>query len=124
MLEVDLRNFLLKQEKITDLINTRIYPGWIPQNAEMPSVAFFIVSGVRHHDIDVAFPRIQMSIFSKRYVEAKEISNRIVDCLRRFKGQMGNTSVLQIVFENEYDQYEPDTGLYHIAIDFKIIYRE
>lgn len=124
MLEIDLRNYLLEQEKLTDLINTRIYPGWIPKDAIMPSVAFLIVSGSRHHDIDVAFPRVQLSVFAKRYLEAKEIASEIIKGLRRYKGMMGSTSVLQIVLESEYDMYESDTKLHHIAIDFKIIYWE
>lgn len=124
MLEVDLRNYLLEQEELTKLINTRVYPGWIPKNAEMPSVAFFVVSGAKHHDIDVAYPRIQFSTFANRYLDAKKIAKVIVDSLRRYKGKMGNTNILQIVLQNEYDMHESDTGLYHVAIDFKIIYRE
>lgn len=124
MLEIDLRNYLLEQESVTDLIGNRFYPGWIPKNAVMPSVAFFIVSGSRYHDIDIAYPRVQMSIFSKRYLEAKKIASNIINCLRRFKGIMGDTKIIQIVFENEHDMFESDTEIHHIAVDFKIIYRE
>lgn len=124
MIEVDLRNFLLTHESLTSKISTRLYPGWIPENADMPSVAFLIVSGVSHHNIDVAYPRIQFSCFSSRYLEAKEIANEIKAILQRFSGKMGNTRIIQAVFQNEYDNYEKDTKLYHVAIDFKIIYWE
>lgn len=124
MLEIDLRNYILEQQEISDVIGNRLYPMWIPENAKMPSVAFFNVSNPSHHDIDVAFPRIQFSIFSDGYLEAKSISKLIKESLNRFKGELGSTNVIQIAYQNEYENYESDTGLYHIAIDFKIIYWE
>lgn len=124
MLEVDLREYLLENEELTSLIGTRLYPGWIPENAKMPSIAYFTVHGKRHHDIAVAYPRIQFSIFSSRYLEAKKIANVIKNLLQRYKGEMGSSKIIQGAFQNEYDMYESDRGLYHIAIDFKIIYWE
>lgn len=124
LLEVDVRNFLLSHASLKSLIGTRLYPGWIPENAQMPSVAFLGVSGVRHHDIDVAYPRYQFSIFSPRYLEAKEIAKEIREILQRFKGKMGGTNIIQVAFQNEYETYEQNTKLYHIAIDFKFIYWE
>src|SRR5690625_6873728 len=77
----------------------------------MPSMAFFVVSNPSHHDINVSFPRIQFSIFSTRHSETKEISKFLKDSLNRFKGKLGNTDVIQIVYQNEYENYESDTGL-------------
>lgn len=124
MLETKLRSFILEHQEITEIIGNRFYPGWIPENATMPSVAYMTISKPSHHDIDVSYPRMQFSIFSERYIQAKEIANLLKDKLNRFKGMFGDTSILQIAYQNEYDLYEEDTGLYHIAIDFKIIYWE
>ena len=124
MFEVDLRNYLISQEPLKKLIGSKIYPGWIPENAKMPAIAFLEVSGVRHHNIDVAYPRFQFSIFSSRYLEAKEIANEVRNSLQRYKGKMGNTRVIQAVFQNEYESYEEDTLLYHVAVDFKFIFWE
>lgn len=121
MLEVDIRNYLLSHEPLKLKIGNRLYPGWIPENATMPSVAFLGVSRPSHHDIDVAYPRIQFSVFSPKYIEAKEIIAEIRKTLQRFKGKMGKTNIIQAVFENEYENFEKDTKLYHIAIDFKFI---
>lgn len=124
MLVTDLRDYLLSFNSLKSYIGKRLYPGWIPENAAMPSVAYLCVSGVRHFDIDVAYPRYQFSVFSSRYLEAKEIAAEIRNILQRFKGKMGNTTIIQVIFQNEYENYEKDTKLYHIAIDFKFIYRE
>jgi len=124
LLETDLRTYLLSFDSLKNKIGNRLYPVWIPQNAEMPSVAYVEVSRPSHHDIDVAFPRIQFSVFSNRYIEAKEISKEIRKILQRFKGKMGNTTVIQIAYENEYEVYERDTNRYHVATDYKIIHWE
>ncbi|MEK5038909.1 tail completion protein gp17 [Sporosarcina sp. FSL K6-3457] len=124
MIAVDLRNHLLAQPRLKELLDTRVHPGWIPENATMPSVAYLEISGARHHNIDVAFPRYQFSVFSTRYTEAKEIEKEIRYAFQRFKGNMGSTRIIQGVYENSVDQYEDRTKLYHIAIDFKFIYRE
>lgn len=124
MFSTALRTYLLSVPEITASIGSRLYPGWIPENAPMPSVAYLEVSGVRHHDIDVAYPRYQFSCFSTRYLEAKEVADEIRNALQRYKGDMGNTRVIQGVHEGSFEQYERDTGIYHVAIDFKIIYRE
>lgn len=114
----------MEHQEITDIIGNRLYPGWIPENAIMPSVAYVTISKPAHHDIDVAFPRMQFSVFSTRYIEAKQIAKLLKEKLNRFKGQLGNANIIQIVYQNEYDMYESDTKLYHVAIDFKIIYWE
>ncbi|MFS0820759.1 DUF3168 domain-containing protein [Bacillus sp. 1P02SD] len=124
MIETDLRDYLLTHDSLTALIGNKLYPGWIPENAKMPSVAYLGVSGVRHHDIDVAYPRYQFSCFSPRYLEAKAIAAELREILQRFKGKMGNSNIIQVAFQNEYENYEKDTKLYHIAIDFKFIYWE
>jgi hypothetical protein len=107
-----------------NLVGSRIYPGWIPENAIMPAVAFLVISDTNHHDISVAFPRMQFSVFSPRYLEAKEIADVIKKSLKRFKGDMGGTPVIQIVFENGYETFENASRIYHVVLDFKIIYWE
>ncbi|MBS4191745.1 hypothetical protein KHA94_16265 [Bacillus sp. FJAT-49705] len=124
MLETDLRTYLLTFDSLKSKISNRLYPGWIPENAVMPSVAYLGISRPSHHDIDVAYPRYQFSVFSPKYIEAKEIVAEIRGILQRFKGQMGNSNIIQVVYENEYENYEKDTKLYHIAIDFKFIFWE
>lgn len=124
LLETDIREYLLSHESLKLKIGSRLYPGWIPENATMPSVAFLCVSGVQHHDIDVGYPRYQFSVFSPRYIEGKEIAAEIRNALQRFKGKMGNSNIIQVAFQNEYETYEQNTKLYHIAVDFKFIYWE
>ncbi|MEK8132911.1 DUF3168 domain-containing protein [Paenibacillus filicis] len=124
MLTTDLRDYLLQVKEISDLIGKRVYPGWFPENVTYPAVAYLEVSGVAHHDIRVGYPRYQFSCIAPRYLDAKAVSDSIRDALQRFKGQMGSTRIIQGVWEGSREFYESDTKLYHIATDFKMIYRE
>lgn len=124
MLETDLANYLKNYQPLKDLIGGRIYPGVIPENGTKPAVAYYEISAPSHHDIDVSFPRFQFSCFSKRYTESKQIRQEIENALKRFKGRMGNTRIIQGVVAGKYELYEKDTKLYNAIIDIKIIYWE
>lgn len=123
-IETKLRDYLLSIKEIQSAVGNRIYPGWLPEKPTYPAIAYLAVSGVAHHNIPVAYPRFQFSVFSTKYGEAKELAEEIRSALQRYKGNMGGVRVLQGVWEGSRDMYESDTKLYHIATDFKIIYRE
>lgn len=123
-LETKLRDYLLSIKEIQSFVGTRIYPGWLPEKPTYPAIAYLEISGVAHHNISVAYPRFQFSVFSPKYGEAKGLAEEIRNALQRYKGNMGGVRVLQGVWEGSRDMYESDTRLYHIATNFKIIYRE
>ncbi|OMD85615.1 hypothetical protein BSK49_19050 [Paenibacillus odorifer] len=124
VIETKLRDYLLSINEIQSLVGNRIYPGWLPEKPTYPAIAYLVISGVAHHNIPVSYPRFQFSVFSTKYGEAKELAEKIRSALQRYKGNMGGVRVLQGVWEGSRDMYESDTKLYHIATDFKIIYRE
>ncbi|ETT46273.1 hypothetical protein BSK66_25515 [Paenibacillus odorifer] len=123
-IETKLRDYLLSIKEIQSVVGNRIHPGWLPEKPTYPAIAYLAISGVSHHNIPVAYPRFQFSVFSTKYGEAKELAEEIRSALQRYKGSMGGVRVLQGVWEGSRDMYESGTNLYHIATDFKIIYRE
>lgn len=124
MLETDLVNYLKNYPPLKELIGARIYPGVIPENGIKPAVAYNEISAPGHHDIDVSFPRFQFSCFSSRYTEADQARKEIENALKRFKGKMGNTRVIQGVVAGKYKLYEKDTKLHNAIIDIKLIHWE
>lgn len=124
MISTKIREYLLSIPEIKDAVGNRLYPGWLPEKPAYPAIAYLKISGVAHHGIPVAYPRYQFSVFSPRYGEAETIAGYIRDALQRYKGDLGGIEVIQGVWEGSRDMYESDTKLYHIATDFKIIYRE
>lgn len=123
-IETKLRDYLLSIKEIQSVVGNRIHPGWLPEKPTYPAIAYLQISGVAHHNIPVAYPRFQFSVFSTKYGEVKELAEEIRSALQRYEGNMGGVRVLQGVWEGSRDMYESDTKLYHIATDFKIIYRE
>ncbi len=71
-IEVALRNKLLENVNLKDIIDERMYLLKLPQNPVYPAVVYFKVSNPRHHAIGVAYPRFQFSVFAKTYKEAKK----------------------------------------------------
>lgn len=124
LLETDIVDYLKNYQPFKDLVGARIYPGVIPENGGKPAVVYNEVSAPGHHDIDVSFPRIQFSCFSTRYIEAKQIRKVIEDAFKRFKGNIGNTKVIQGVVVGQYYLYEKDTKLHNAIIDIKFIHWE
>lgn len=109
---------------LKSLINTRLYPSVAPEGTISPYVCYYEVSAVSWHDIPVAYPRFQFSVFATRYLDAKNVAAEIRNILQRYKGNIGRYRVIQIAWDGSRELYEPDTKLHHIATDFKIIYRE
>jgi len=98
-----------------------------PRGVSYPALTYIKISGPTLHDADIAYPRFQLSCWSEEYSEVKQLAAAVKEVLQRFKGIMGSTpgiKVSQVVFENELDLYDPETGVYHIPADYTIIYRE
>lgn len=117
--------YLSNEAGITNIVGDRIYPGVRPQDSELPAISYLRISGPEHHNIDVAFPRFQISAWAATYNEAKTLGNEIKAAFQRFKGTMGGAQgvdVIQGVLLNDNDIYESDTRVYHNPVDIKLIH--
>ncbi len=123
MIEEALRTKVLSDSDVTGAIGQRLYILKLPTNPTYPAVTYFKVSNPRHHDLDVAMPRFQFDVWAQSYITARDVAGYIRKALQREKGNWSGVSILQAVYEGETDLYEPDTEIYHIALDFKILYR-
>ena len=126
-IEEALHEYLSGRTEITDLVGNRIYPIVLPQGPAYPALTYIKISGPVLHDVDIAYPRFQLSSWGEEYSDVKQLAAAVKEVLQRFKGVMGSApgiKVSQVVFENELDLYDPETGVYHIPADYTIIYRE
>lgn len=121
--------YLSQCDELQKLISNRIYPLKYPMNAQYPCITYKKISGLRHHDIDVAMPVFEFSVWVKEkenmraYGLAREIAQQLRFALNGVKTVINGMPIVQVVFLNEYDLFENDTGVYRIAMEFKIIYR-
>jgi len=122
-IEQAIKTFLLTKTAITNIVSQRIYYSTLPQTPVYPAISFFRISNIRQHDLDVGSVYYQFDIWSLKYIQSVELSNEIRLALQREKSVMSGIPIIQGVFLNEQDFYENDTKLFHVALDFKIIYR-
>ena len=126
--EAALASYLKSIGEITDLIgigdSARIYPLKLPQKPNYPAVTYQVISSPRHHDVDIAYPRIQYTTFAGTYSQAKELAGILRLHLQRLKGVLSGVHVKQIEYINAVEFYQDDAGVYYIPQDFKIIYEE
>jgi hypothetical protein len=126
-IEEALHEYLSGKTEITDLVGERIYPIVLPQGVLYPALTYIKISGPVLHDVDIAYPRLQLGSWGDKYSDVKQLAAAVKEVLQRFKGIMGSSPgirVSQVVFVNELDFYDPETGTYHIPADYTIIYRE
>jgi hypothetical protein len=119
--------YLLGITAITDIVSTRIYPAVLPQGVDLPALTYMQISNPVHHDVDIAYPRMQISSWAENYADVKSLFYAVKEAMQRYKGVMGGASgvkVSQVVFLDSFDAYNQATGIWHIPSDYKIIYRE
>jgi len=123
-IEVVLKRMLETDTDLLALITGRVYPGKLPQGATLPAVTYRKVSGPRIHDLDVAYPRFQITAWAESYIEAVAVAFAIRGATQRYKGIRDGVKIPQIVYLNEVDMIDPETGYYTRPVDVEIIYEE
>jgi hypothetical protein len=129
IIEQALLTYLLTQGGLTAITSTRIYYSRAPQDVTEPYIVFFKVSSPRSHSYGgsshLAESRFQFSIFADTYKETKDIAVQLQASLDCKTGNIGTAPGVDIgasFYDNETDLYEPETGLFHCALDFRILH--
>ena len=122
-LEIELRSHLIAEATAA---GSRIYPDILPQNPTYPAITYMQILSNSHHDIDIDFPRYQITAWHERRIDAMNLADEIDRALTRFKGTLGTIPVKQISKEPSpgvlYDREAGAAGVYYVPQDFKIVY--
>ena len=106
------------------MVDKKIYAGGVaPEGTKAPYLVFSALYISRHHDLDVAYPVYQFSCFSPSYAEAKQLGRLVRQAFWRYKGDLQGVQIIQGVLENEFEIYEEDTKLYHVAVEIKLLHQ-
>jgi len=123
VLESALRTYLVEKPISA---GSRIYPLVLPQTPTYPALTYQQITNSGHHDIPFDFPRIQITAWSDRLLEAKQLAEEVQSALQRYKGLMGGYKIKQIVKEPSpgdlFDREAGTDGVYYVPVDYKIIY--
>jgi len=122
MIEQAIRDVLVADAGVTNLVGSRVHFVQAPQDVDNPYIVLTKISGVRDNAHDGAtglvHTRIQLSVFATTYYEAKQIVQAAQNVLQAYSGLMGTVQVDSCFYENETDTYETDTKLYHVTSDY------
>lgn len=128
MIEHALRSLLINDSEITEYVGERIYYVQAVQEVQPPYIVITKVSAPRVHSHDgysnLANPRIQFSVLTETYHEAKLIARAIQRILQGYRGVSEDVHIQMCLYMNEVDMFEEQSGLYHVAVDYEIFHRE
>lgn len=98
--------------------DSNLYP-----NGVIPAIVLQRISTPRTLSLtgeSASNPRIQASVYSYDYTEAKEIAEVLNDSLDYFSGALGGWAKASVLRADYRDSYEHETGLYRSDVDFFI----
>lgn len=109
-------------------LNQALYPFLLPQKSRLPAVVYFPVSVERLHSFiaDTGFvkQRLQFSCFGKTYKQAVETAKTIQAELQNFSGLMTGLTIGSVLLRQEIADYESDTEIYSISLEFEFQFEE
>jgi len=128
MIEESLLSYLKTQTSFADMIggasDMRFFPSSTASNPVYPAVVFRKISADRQHDFSgargSAKSRFQMDVLAQSYSSAKAVSEALRMALDGFTDQ----EFLSVKLENESDEFDTDTDIRRVSMDFIIYHTE
>jgi len=131
---VSIRNYLLAQSAITDIVGQRIYADALPQNATLPAIEMSVISDVPEMQLSditgITKARIQLNTVATRRSVARSVSAAIRTCgVAAIKGTYTSVSIRGVAIAETFDTpiYATDgtdDHRYASAVDLLVDYSE
>lgn len=106
-METILYSLLAGDAAIAAIVGTRIYPNFIPQDADLPALIYQQISGYRHHTnagaLGLAVPRVQINCWAVTYAAADDLADKVRIKLDGYSGTVSSTKVFSILLSDEVD---------------------
>jgi hypothetical protein len=122
---------LLNDGGISAIVDTRIYPGRLPEGADLPAISFFRVSTQRMYTHDQyddpnqsawAVARVQINCFAKTEEGADALGEAVLFCLSGYGSTIGGEMIGSVMADNDFDVYDSDVEIFRRIMDFKVSY--
>ena len=122
--ETSLRAVLLANAPVAALIGTRVYPMNLPQAPTLPAIAYQRISAVPDHLLEAEswrVPcRVSLGLWASTYDGARALAAAVATALREYSGP----GLRLVRLLNMTDDYEPETKLFRVIADFRVIPEE
>jgi hypothetical protein len=131
IIETAIRTELLTDATLAGLVGSgstgRIYYTVADKDVTKPYIVLSKVSGYREHSHQgasgLAHPSIQLFSFATTYAGAKALAVRIQAVLQGYSGTLGGVGGVAVngcTYDDEVDDYDPETSLYNVAQTFSL----
>ncbi len=127
-IETGLRDKLAGTAAVSALVESRIYPLFVPQESPMPALAYQRISGrpTYSHDGDagLGWARIQITCQAESYQEAKAVAAAVRTALTGASGVWDDTTVDAAFVENDRDGWADAREAPVVRLDVTVWYQE
>jgi hypothetical protein len=109
------------------LIGTRMYTDFLKERSAMPALVYQLID--QNHGyilegtpISIEHPRVQIDGYSNDPTELETLGGYLKVALDGYMGTMGSTNIGLLMYDDERNEYLPDSLQYRKSIDFKVIH--
>jgi len=107
---------------LVTLINTRIYQGGLPENADLPAVSYFCRGGLpaNPHYPGIVTPSVQFDCWADNIIEAREVYRKLYDNLEGIQNvDVGSYQIMSAIEEGHgVDMVDVDIQGYFRVMTF------
>lgn len=116
--------------ELADMINTRVYPGKLPEKVTFPAIAWHKVDARRDRGYEpfeefeaFVFVRVQFDCWGRTYDEAADLGNALLGALSGYGGVMAGT-LLTAHPINEFEDHDSLVKKFRRVLDFEVTYQD
>ena len=113
---------------LTALIGTRLFPLRVPQDADMPAIAYQKISSPKTHSHSgsshLAQSRIQFTCEADDYATAKAVANAVRDCWDGFAGTVDGVRIDSALVQDDRDGWSEEHAAPVVRVDVMVWHYE
>lgn len=117
---------LTRDPQVASLVAGRIYRSFAPQGSAFPLITYQRITSTNKNDVDFTTERFQFDLVGQleNEDELETLKEAVVDCLNRFKGDLGGTGfrVKSVWLDIVADDFNEDHSARRIVLDFRFAY--
>lgn len=114
-----LRAALIADAAVAALVNARVFPSVIPQDATFPAVRYMVVDDLPWNTLEGGHSRraarVQVDVYAPKYLGAHALADAVAGAVGSITGP-----AMTAVLLSRRDGYEDVTGKYRVSMDFSM----
>jgi len=122
--------FTYLSDELSGVVNTRVFPGKLPEDVTFPAIAWHEISARRDRSYEpfdefeaFVFKRVQFDCWGRSYDEAADLGNALLGALSGYGGLMAGT-LLTAHPMNEFEDHDSLIKKYRRVLDFEVTYQD